>query len=102
MGVSLVEWSTERLFRRNPVSYSFPPELSRLVREGLATGTYGSEDELLLEAVRVLNERNEAIAGIREGLADLDVGRVRSLGSGDAELRMKYGIRRDATPEDLS
>jgi len=78
------------------VSYTFPPELDRLVREGLATGGYASEDDLLLEAVRVLRDRDEAIAGIQEGLADVDAGRVRTLASVDAELRNKYHIPRDS------
>ena len=39
---------------------------------------------------------DEAIAGIQEGLSDLDAGRVRSLGDVDAELRTKYGISHNA------
>lgn len=76
--------------------YSFPPELDRLVREGLAAGEYASEDDLLLEAMLALRERDEAVAGIRQGLADLDAGRVRPLANVDAELRRKYDIPRDA------
>ena len=64
--------------------YSFPPELDRLVREGLAGGGYASEDELLLEAMLALRERDEAVAGIQEGLADLDAGHVRPLGDADS------------------
>jgi len=78
------------------VSYPFPPELDRLIREELATGAYASEEDLLLEAMRALREREEVMAGIQEGLADLDAGRVRSLASVDAELRTKHAIRRDA------
>jgi predicted transcriptional regulator len=76
--------------------YSFPPEFGQLVEEGLASGAYASENDLLLEAVRALRERDEAEAGIREGLADLEQGRVRPLGEVDAALRNKYGIPRDA------
>jgi predicted transcriptional regulator len=76
--------------------YPFPPELDRLVREELATGIYRSEDDVLVEAMQALRDRDETIAGIREGLADLDAGRVRSLGDVDAELRTKYGIVRGA------
>jgi hypothetical protein len=38
------------------MSYSFPPELDRLVREELSTGVYASEDGLLLEAMQVLQD----------------------------------------------
>jgi predicted transcriptional regulator len=76
--------------------YPFPPELDRLVRAELATGIYRSEDDVLVEAMQALRDRDESIAGVREGLADLDAGRVRPLGDVDAELRTKYGIGRDA------
>jgi predicted transcriptional regulator len=78
--------------RISTMAYPFPPMLDQLVREELATGVYRSEDEVLVEAMQALRDRNEATAGIREGLSDLDAGRVRSLGNVDAELRTKYGI----------
>jgi putative addiction module CopG family antidote len=77
------------------MSYVLPPELERLVKEELATGVYASEDEVLLEAMRALQDRDEAIAGIQEGLADLEAGRVRPLHAMDAELRTKHSISRD-------
>jgi predicted transcriptional regulator len=69
------------------MSYAFPPALDRLVRDELATGVYRSEDEVLVEAMQALRDRDEALAGIREGLADMNAGRVRPLGDVDAELR---------------
>ena len=78
------------------MSYLFPPVLDQLVREELATGTYRSEDDVLVEAMQALRDRDEAIAGIREGLSDLDAGRVRPLGDVDAQLRTKHGIARNA------
>ena len=78
------------------MSYLFPPVLERLVREELATGVYNSEDDVLVEAMQALRDRDEAIAGIREGLSDLDAGRVRPLCDVDAELRNKHGIARNA------
>jgi antitoxin ParD1/3/4 len=76
------------------MSYAFPPPLDRLVHEVLASGAYRSEDDLLLEAVQVLRERDEAVAGIQEGLADLDAGRTRPLREVDEELRKKHIIPR--------
>jgi len=70
--------------------------LDQLVREELATGAYRSEDDVLVEAMQALRDRDEAIAGIREGLSDLDAGRVRSLGEVDAELRTKHAIAPNA------
>ena len=77
------------------MSYPFPPMLDQLVREELATGIYNSEDDVLVEALQALRDRDEAIAGIREGLADLEAGRIRSLKEVDAELRIKHGISRN-------
>ena len=71
------------------MSYPFPPVLDRLVREELATGVYNSENDVLVEAMQALRDRDETIAGIRQGLSDLDAGQVRLLGDVDAELRTK-------------
>ncbi|MGA2059034.1 MAG: hypothetical protein ABSG67_01030 [Thermoguttaceae bacterium] len=68
------------------MSYTLPPDLERLVREELATGIYASEDEVLMEAMRALRERDEAVAGIQEGLADLESARVRPLNAVDIVL----------------
>lgn len=38
------------------MSYQFPPDLGRLVHERLASGNYASEDEILLHAMRALEE----------------------------------------------
>ena len=62
----------------------------------LASGAYRSEDDLLMEAVQVLRDRDEAVAGIREGLADLDGDRTRTLREVDDELRKKHSIPRSA------
>lgn len=77
------------------MSYAFPPELERLVRAKLASGEYSSEDELLLEAMRVLIDRDEAVAAVEHGLRDMEAGRVRPLDEVDADLRRKYGIPRE-------
>ncbi len=40
------------------MSYPFPSELRQLVEQGLATNNYRNEDEMLLEAVRLLHQRD--------------------------------------------
>ena len=57
------------------MAYTFPTELANAVREHLATGVYESEDEVLLEALRALKERDENLAAIREGIDDFERGR---------------------------
>jgi len=44
------------------------PELQQLVRRELATGRYGSENEVLLEAVRLLADRNRRREELRREL----------------------------------
>jgi len=51
---------------------SFSPELTQLVQEGLASGKYGSQDALLLEAVRLLARRDQQRAKLLE---ELQIGR---------------------------
>lgn len=41
------------------MSYCFPPELQQIVQEELACGHYSSEDALLLDAVRLLRQRED-------------------------------------------
>ena len=50
----------------------FSGELERLVQQELATGKYGSENELLLEAVRLLAERERRRERLRE---EIQIGR---------------------------
>jgi putative addiction module CopG family antidote len=52
------------------MAYCFPPELQQLVRQELATGVYSSEDELLLEAVRLLHQREEDLQAFRAQLQE--------------------------------
>ena len=48
--------------------HSFPPELQRLLHEGLAAGNYQSEDEMLLEAVRLLRQRDTDLEQFKKNL----------------------------------
>ena len=48
--------------------YSFPPDLSALVGEHMASGRYASEDDLLRSALRALSEEEEDIAAVREAI----------------------------------
>ena len=50
------------------MSYGFPTELQQLVREELATGVYSSEDELLMEAVRLLHQRETDLRNFKSQL----------------------------------
>ena len=50
------------------MSHPFPPELQQLLHEGLAAGNYPSENEMLLEAVRLLHQRDTHLVQFKEKL----------------------------------
>ena len=78
------------------MSYQFPPELDQLVKRQLARGEYDSEDAVLIAAMRSLEQQQEDLAAIREGIEDMEAGRVQSLRDFDREFREKKSIRQDA------
>jgi hypothetical protein len=55
-----------------------------------AAGDASLED--LLAVWRSEQERKEAVASIRRGVADADAGRTRSLSEVDADIRAKLGL----------
>jgi Arc/MetJ-type ribon-helix-helix transcriptional regulator len=72
------------------MTYCFPTELQHLVEEELASGSYSSEDELLLEAVRLLHQRQY---DLRQFKAQLQT-RLDSLDDGDGvELESDVALR---------
>lgn len=50
------------------MSHSFPPDLQRFVSEEISTGKYASEQELVIEAVRLL-QNNEHLSRFKAQLA---------------------------------
>lgn len=73
------------------MSYAFPPQLQELLQENLATGFYASEDELLLEALRLLRDRD---SHFREFQQNLHI-RLERLDRGEGiELEDENALRR--------
>ena len=72
--------------------YAFPPEIAEPVRRRVTSGQFRSEDDVLRAALHALDERDEELGAIQEGLAALDAGRVSDLADVDARLRAKYAI----------
>lgn len=78
------------------MSYQFPPELDQLVKRQLARGQYDSEDAVLIAAMQSLEQQEEDLAAIREGIEDMNEGQFQSLRDFDREFREKKGIPQDA------
>jgi Arc/MetJ-type ribon-helix-helix transcriptional regulator len=62
------------------MTQAFPPELQELVRLELATGKYESESAVLLEAMKLLRNRESHLRQFRETLKE----RLDRLDRGDA------------------
>lgn len=78
------------------MSYRLSPALEQLVQERMASGRYESEEDLLRDALRALDEQDGDLAAIQEAIDGLE--------AGDEgipaevvfeELRAKYNIPRE-------
>ena len=72
------------------MTYQFPADVERLIREHMATGIYSSEDDVLRDALKTLGEfihsdedvaeeYRQTVDAVREGIADVDAGRLQPL-----------------------
>ncbi|NUQ65188.1 MAG: hypothetical protein HUU20_22205 [Pirellulales bacterium] len=62
------------------MSYSFPPNLQQLVQDALASGKYRDTEQMLVEAVQLLRDRDEQTERLPEDLAE----RIERLDGGEA------------------
>jgi Arc/MetJ-type ribon-helix-helix transcriptional regulator len=72
------------------MTYQFPADVERLIREHMATGIYRSEDDVLRDALKTLGEffhseadvaeeYRQTAEAVREGIADVNAGRLRPI-----------------------
>lgn len=74
------------------MSYPFPSDIEQLIDEQMASGNYGSTNDVLLHALRALKDFNDSVADIQEGIDDEAAGRVRPFHEVDAEIRQDLGF----------
>ena len=76
------------------LSITLPPEMVRIIRAKVGTGAYGSNSEVIREALRGWMEREQRLAtldaAIARGVADADAGRMQELGTVREELRRHF------------
>ncbi len=81
------------------LSITLPPEIASFIRQKVDSGLYGSNSEIIREAMRALMERErrlERLDGvIALGLADAETGRVQEIEALRRELR---GTAADGSP----
>jgi hypothetical protein len=75
------------------MSYSFPPEIRKLIAENLATGIYASEEDVLTAALHALSDYHAAIADIRQGMLDYEQGRGEPLSQAMTDIRHQLSSR---------
>lgn len=70
------------------MSYQFPPDLDEQIKQRMASGQYSSEDD----ALRALRWQDAEVEAIREGIEDLEAGRITPLREFDREFRKRKQI----------
>ena len=70
-----------------------PVELESFLEQEFATGRYVNKQEIIVQALHLLRgEREQALAGIRDGLTDVAAGRVRSVADVFTDIREKFEL----------
>jgi len=77
------------------LSITLPAEMVRVIREKVASGAYGSNSEVIRDALRGWLERDRRLAAldtaIANGIADAEAGRVQPIDAVRADLRVRLG-----------
>jgi len=78
---------------------NIPNDLEQFLEEEFATGRYVSREEVLIQALQWLrDERQQALAGIQQGLDDAAAGRAEPLADAFAEIRRRTGTLEPKSP----
>jgi antitoxin ParD1/3/4 len=77
------------------LSITLPAEMVRVIREKVASGAYGSNSEVIRDALRGWLERDRRLAvldtAIANGIADAEAGRVQPIETVRKDLRTRLG-----------
>lgn len=71
---------------------SFSTELDHILRERMATGLYQSEDDVILQGVRLLAERDDTVAALKRGIESMERGEGIPLEEAFDEIRRRKNI----------
>jgi predicted transcriptional regulator len=74
------------------MAYVLGSAVEEIVQQYLMTGSYSSPDELLLDALAALRQRDEDVAAIAEGIAAMEAGEVYPLEQVVDEIRRRHGF----------
>jgi antitoxin ParD1/3/4 len=77
------------------LSITLPAEMVRVIREKVASGAYGSNSEVIRDALRGWLERDRRLAvldtAIANGIADAEAGRAQPIETARKDLRARLG-----------
>jgi putative addiction module CopG family antidote len=74
------------------MDYTLPADLTRAIDALIATGKYSSQDEVLRIALDALRQRDEDLAAIEAGIADMEADRHRPFAEIDAKFRRLHNL----------
>jgi antitoxin ParD1/3/4 len=78
------------------LSITLPPEMASFIRQKVNSGLYGSNSELIREALRGMMDRDRRLerldTAIAQGVADAEAGRVQDIDDVRAELRGRFAV----------
>jgi antitoxin ParD1/3/4 len=78
------------------LSITLPPEMASFIRQKVNSGLYGSNSEIIREALRGMMDRDRRLerldTAIAQGVADADAGRVQDIDDVRAELRERFAV----------
>jgi antitoxin ParD1/3/4 len=78
------------------LSITLPPEMASFIRQKVNSGLYGSNSEIIREALRAMMDRDRRLerldTAIAQGVADAEAGRVQDIDDVRAELRGRFAV----------
>jgi antitoxin ParD1/3/4 len=85
------------------LSITLPPEMASFIRQKVNSGLYGSNSEIIREALRAMMDRDRRLerldSAIAQGVADAEAGRVQDIDDVRAELRGRFAVGSEGSLE---
>ena len=84
------------------LSITLPPEMANFIRQKVDSGLYGSNSEIIREALRGMMERERRLewldTAIARGVADAEAGQVQDIDEVRKELRSRFAVGSENSP----
>ena len=92
----MVSWEGKSILGDSEMAYQFPPDVEELVTQRMASGDYGSEDDVLRDALKALTEQADDLAAVQAAVTGLRAGEDgQPLGEAFDDIRRKHNISAD-------